>query len=205
MAELIPTHKHPSNEESPQDVEKGVLHRILHGRRAGNILALAIIFSLLYAYVILGVRTFHVPSASMNPTLLEGDQLFTVRRENYRRGDIVVIRDHEEGGFIVKRIVGMAGDTLNVQAGALYINGMYASEPYLLEEMDYVFPDPGFATVSPGEVFVLGDNRNRSDDSSVDLTTKSVEDIVGMVKFIYYPYDRFGALVSYPLLDLRGQ
>ena len=202
MAEPLHAPKRSSNDEPPQHFTTGVLHRILHGRGAGNVLALAIVFSLLYAFAVLGLRTFHVPSASMQPTLFEGDQIFTIRRNAYFRGDIVVIRDHEEGGYIVKRIVGVGGDTLKVQGGALYINDKYASEPYLLEEMGYEFPEPGSATVAQGEVFVLGDNRNRSDDSSVDLITKSMEDIVGVVKFIYYPYDRFGTLVSYRLLNV---
>lgn len=205
MPESLAARTRSSNEAAPSNARKGLFRRIVHGRAAGNFLALLIVFSFGYAFFVLGLRTFHVPSASMQPTLLEGDQLFTIERETYIRGDIVVIRDHEDGGYIVKRIVGLGGDTLTVKAGALYINGEYASEPYLLEEMEYVFPDPGSATVLPGQAFVLGDNRNKSDDSSVDLITESVEDIVGVVKFIYYPYARFGPVAFYRIPDLGGK
>lgn len=166
-----------------------------------------------YLGFVRGMRFFAVPSHSMEPTLYEGDYLLTLNATEYQRGDIVVLEDPtDEGGNLVKRVVGIGGDTVAVQAGALFINGKYASEPYILEPMVYeVFPP---IEVPDGHVFVLGDNRNDSEDSSYwasagedpDIPpelradpTVPVEDIIGKVRYIYLPGSRRGPVQAFPL------
>lgn len=184
-------HANPHHESSPRR-----LFRMLFGRRAGQIGG--VIFLLLLAYLagVRQVRFFMVPSRSMEPTLLQGDHLVTMNMARYQRGDIVVLREPEAGDYIVKRLVGLPGDEISVRNRALYVNGEYLSEPYTQELMNYQIVQP--IPVPAGEVFVLGDNRNESEDSHI-TGTKSMKDIIGKVLFIYYPYARFGRVPSYNL------
>ncbi|HNV22567.1 MAG TPA: signal peptidase I [Candidatus Hydrogenedentes bacterium] len=166
-----------------------------------------------YLGFVRGMRFFAVPSDSMEPTLYRGDYLLTLNAGEYQRGEIVVMRDPVvDGGNLVKRIIGVGGDTVAIQAGALFINGKYASEPYIKEPMVYeVFPP---VMVPEGRVFVLGDNRNDSEDSSYWANAKgnpdipaelradptvSVADIIGRVRYIYLPWSRRGPVPAFPL------
>ncbi len=176
--------------------------RLVFGRVGGQVGLIVFLLLVGYFFGIRGVRFFRVPSSSMEPTLLRQDQLITLKEPVYRRGDIVVVRDRKNGGYLVKRIAGVGGDVLLVRDGVLYINDRYASEPYIKEPMVYTFPKPVW--VPPDRFFLLGDNRNDSDDSSVDYHTVPREDIVGRVVFIYFPYDRWGPVASYPLAPVPG-
>lgn len=174
----------------------------INRNRRALILLVFIVAPMFYFMVIRGVRFFEVPSISMQPGLQVGDRLLTVRERVYKRGDIVVFDDKANHEYLVKRIVGVAGDTINVNTGALYIGGEFASEPYIAEPMAYDFKHP--VTLKDGEVFVLGDNRNWSDDSHVTLEPTPVRDIVGKVVFRYYPFDRSGPISGYPLTNYSG-
>lgn len=182
----------------------------LIGRRAGYIAIALLAAAGCYAFGVRGARFFMVPSGSMEPTLLPNDMLVTVRDTSYHRGDIVVLRhDHE---YLVKRITGLPGDSVGVVDGALLIDGKYASEPYVREPMRYTIEDP--IRVPEGRFFFMGDNRNESDDSSVNHGGPDgpglydlgwMKDIVGRVVFLYYPYSRWGGVRSYPLANIAGK
>ena len=127
--------------------------RALLGERAGYAFIAVAAAVLAYLFLGCGMRFFLVPSRSMEPTLYSGDYLLTLKPAAYRRGDVVVLRDREAGGgYLVKRIVGVGGDTLKIEDGALYLNGLYASEPYIAEPMTFSVFDP--VTVPEGEFFV---------------------------------------------------
>jgi len=136
-----------------------------------------------------------------------------VGEDAYKRGDVVVIVDPDDPkSFLVKRIVGLGGDRIKIDGGALFIDGAYASEPYIKEPIKYDFPHhKQFEQVEPyvvpdGEVFVLGDNRNLSDDSSKwKHPGVPVGKIIGKVKFIYLPFSRIEAVHSYPLVNAQGK
>jgi signal peptidase I len=168
---------------------------VLNSRKAGNVLLLVLLLFGGYYFAVRGMRFFAVPSQSMEPTLLPGDQLVTLKESSYQRGDIVVFR--AGGEYLVKRIAGVGGDRLLIAEGALFINDSYASEPYILEPMRYSVSPP--VEVPEGNVFVLGDNRNNSEDSSYDRMTYPVSSIIGKVVFRYFPYDRWGRVSPYPL------
>ncbi len=180
-----------------------LLWRFLTSHKAGLITLLFLLYGLLYLLAWREMRFFLVPSSSMEPTLLRGDYIVTLNHAAYRRGDIVVILDPMSGDYLVKRIAGLPGDTLLVKGGALFLNGGYASEPYILEPMRYEIAEP--VTVPPQRVFLLGDNRNNSDDSHTHRECDPLENIVGKVRFIYYPYDRWGPVSGYPLTGLAGK
>jgi signal peptidase I len=156
-----------------------------------------------YLFIVREMRFFKVPSSSMVPTLILGDQLITFSRGEYRRGDIVVVWDAEAVEHVVKRIAGTSGDELYIEGGALFINGKFVSEPYIAEPMLYDFYTIG--KIPEGEVFLLGDNRNQSNDSSNTRRTYPVADIVGRVEYIYLPASRARPVQHYPLTNSAGE
>lgn len=189
-----------------------------------------IVFLVMRAFLLEG---FHIPSSSMERTLLVGDWLFVnkalygsevpflhTRLPAFRepdRGDIVVFDSKEDGTTkIVKRLIGIAGDTLEMRNGRLYRNGRRVEEPYIVpadstergtpfrERMrEWQIPHlvhrpegrymPDALTWGPIEVpvdslFVMGDNRGNSYDSRYwgFLSRAAVR---GSPLFIYYSYD----------------
>lgn len=177
------------------------ISQINRNRRA--LILLILVAPAFYFFAVRGMRFFAVPSHSMVPTLAVGDWLVTLKQPEYHRGDIVVLKDSKTPDYLVKRIVGVAGDTLNVSTGTLSIDGEFASEPYIQEPMAYEFAHP--VKLNENEIFVLGDNRNWSDDSHVDLQPTPVSALVGKVVFRYYPFHRQGPVPSYPLRNLSGK
>jgi len=184
-----------------RNADKGRLTRAQH--RAYVFIILCSIV-LMYLGLGRGMRFFLVPSASMEPTLLTRDYIITLKDRQYRRGDIVVLTDpKDKEAYLVKRIVGVAGDTVEIDpGGALLINGKYASEPYIKEPMEFHFPP---MKIGPGEVFVMGDNRNDSEDSVTWKEAVPVKKIIGRVRLIYNPLGRIGPVRSFPLTNLAGE
>jgi signal peptidase I len=128
-----------------------------------------------------------VDGFSMRPTLQDGEYIL-VNKLAYKftepmRGDIVVfvfpINPEED---LIKRIIGLPGDTITVQDGVLSINGVAMDEPYINAPPAY----NGTWQVSEGELFVLGDNRNDSRDSH-QWGLLPVENVIGRAVLIYWP------------------
>eukprot|EP01035_Chromulina_nebulosa_P018243 gene18243-23916_t len=135
----------------------------------------------------------------MFPTFDIGDQLIVdkishVSRE-YKKRDVVVFNPSQtytdltgNTEALIKRIVAVAGDTIEVKDKKLYVNGVPQVEPYINENPDYELP---LTKVPPEMVLVLGDNRNRSYDSHIwgFLPEKN---IIGRAVFKYWPPWRVG-------------
>lgn len=126
--------------------------------------------AVIVSYLLFGVlfRLVIVSGDSMWPTLKNGSLVLSQHAlYEPERGDIVICDPQSYGRTIIKRIIGIGGDTIDVdfESGAVYVNGEELDEPYVAEKMerneDAVFP----VTVEEGYVFVLGDNRNHSSDS----------------------------------------
>lgn len=145
-------------------------------RLLGNVVggAMAVLTCMLVVFVRpMVIETDVVTSDSMIPTLLVGDHVFSdkqvYRRREPRHGEIVsfTFPSQQAGApedILVKRVIGLPGDKLEVRDGALYRNDHRISEPYIREPMQYVLTE---MSVPEGKLFVLGDNRNESDDSHI--------------------------------------
>ena len=164
---------------------------------------LYVVFVFAFAYLIItfvGQRTV-VIGHSMENTLADGDNLI-VDKISYRfkepeRYDIIVFPyEYKEDTYYIKRIIGLPGETVMISSeGVIYINGKELKESYGRE----VIRNAGLAgapiELKDGEYFVLGDNRNNSEDSrfsDVGIIHKS--EIVGRAVFRIFPFDSIGTL-----------
>ena len=128
-----------------------------------------------------------VDGSSMLPTLENGEFVLVSKLSytsgEYQRGDIIVfhfpLNPDEE---LVKRIIGLPGDQVVVQNEKVYVNGQQLSEDYISHAPVYT----GEWTVTEGHLFVLGDNRNNSNDSK-DWGLLPQENVVGKAILIYWP------------------
>lgn len=147
-----------------------------------------------------GQRT-QVQGESMEPTLLNGDNLIvdkiTYRFNDPKRFDIIVFPfQYKENTYYIKRIIGMPGETIQITTdGIIYIDGEELKEGYGKE----VILDPGNAynpiTLGDDEYFVLGDNRNNSSDSrSASVGVIHKDSIVGRAWLRIWPFSKFGIL-----------
>ncbi len=140
------------------------------------------------------VQAFYIPSGSMEPTLMVNDRIlvakFIYRFEPVRRGDVIVFRYplNPQRDF-VKRVVGLPGEMVALKEGVVYIKGEPVSEKGYALKPD--FGNYGQVTVPAHEYFVLGDNRNNSEDSRFFGYVPRAN-IVGRALFIYWPPSRVG-------------
>ena len=150
------------------------------------------------ALILIFLKPIIVQQQSMEPNFHAGDYLLT-SRQAYRffgdpeRGDVIVFRSElldDEGNekCLIKRVIGLPGDVVEIKSGYVYVNGEEIDEPYVKEqgisgEMDAV-------TVPENELFVMGDNRGVSEDSrSARVGTISEDTIVGKVFVRLYPFN----------------
>jgi signal peptidase I len=172
-------------------------------KKVGGFLEFVIILAVAFALVFGFVRpfvleAFRIPSESMVPTLEVGDRVF-VNKFIYRftepeRGDIVVFESVSGGEEdLIKRIVGVAGDEIEVRSGTLLVNGEEQEEPYLNKELPFNGSyEP--TEVPEGEVFVMGDNRANSADSRV-FGPLPVENIEGEAFMRFWPVSEIRSLL----------
>lgn len=157
------------------------------------------VYTILIAVVlVIIIRTFIldsrvVPTPSMVPSIMPGDRLFvekiTHRFSNLERGDVVVFKPPPESGLkddLIKRLVALPGDKVEVKNNKLYINDVPQDEPYLNEAIEYSMPS---IVVPAGCIFVMGDNRNRSLDSHV-WGAAEIDSVKGKALLTYWPLNR---------------
>jgi len=161
---------------------------------------------LVQAYV---VKPYRIPSESMAATLVPRDRVL-VNRVVYRlhgpgRGDIIVIDSAAVGRILIKRVVGLPGETITVDGGAVYIAARRLIEPYVHRLHGETEPTEPFRgtgkawslehqyTVPAGYYFLMGDNRVVSDDSR-DWGPAPRREIIGEAFFTYWPLSRLHGL-----------
>jgi signal peptidase I len=158
------------------------------------IVPLAIVSSLLWAtglQRITGLRAFSVSSTSMEKTIFQGDSIaadFRYYEHRFpQRGEIIVIRYN--GILIIKRVIGVGGDSVSSADGKLLVNGVMPDEPYV-QHVGNPAPPPEMntfagVTVPSGKIFVLGDNRDVSLDSRMpEFGFVADTDVLGKVSFV---------------------
>ena len=191
------------------------------------------------------IQTWVITSGSMEGTLLVGDLLIlnkvaygaSVPGTHYRlpgytaprRGDVVVFRAQHDTLDVIKRLIGLPGDTLQMRGGELYINGRRQIEPYVRHtdgardgthpwmkwQLEYVTRDVqrskyqptrdnwGPIVVPANRYFLLGDNRDESLDSRFWGFLDPVR-VKGKAELVYYSYER-DSLKPFPLLHARWE
>lgn len=198
------------------------------------------VFLVIRAFIL---QTWVITSGSMEGTLLVGDLLIlnkvaygatvpgtTMRLPGYtepRHGDVVVFRAQHDTLDVIKRIVGLPGDTLAMKSGKLFRNGLAVQEPYVRRtaagqdgnhpwmewQREFLTDDVvrsgyrptrdnwGPIVVPPRRFFLLGDNRDESLDSRFWGFLDPAR-VKGRAALVYYSYER-GALVAFPWLHGR--
>ena len=166
----------------------------------GWIIFIVLVVAASYVVVtFVGQRT-QVSGESMETTLADGDHLIvdkiSYRFRDPKRYDIVVFPyRYAENTYYIKRIIGLPGETVQITDGYVYINGTLPDEHY----GNAVMNNPGLAaepvTLGPDEYFVLGDNRNNSQDSrSANVGVIHRDELLGRAWIRIWPLDRFGVI-----------
>ena len=159
------------------------------------LIAFALVFGFVRPFV---VEAYRIPTESMVPTLEVGDRIlankFIYHFTEPERGDIVVFDsvDKEDDQTLVKRVVGVAGDEIQVEDGVLFVNGEAQDEPYLNQELPFR-GSYGPMEVPEGHIFVMGDNRGNSADSRV-FGPLPLENLQGEAFVRFWPVSKIGSL-----------
>ncbi|MCI5621661.1 MAG: signal peptidase I [Lachnospiraceae bacterium] len=162
-----------------------------------SVIALAILFSLFLNRVIL--INAEVPTGSMENTIMPGDKLIGSRlaylRKNPQRGEIVVFKyPDDEAQIYVKRVIGLPGETVTIEDGKVYINGVELKEDYLKEEWT-ISTGPYTFEVPEGCYLMMGDNRNNSWDARFwSNSYVSKDKILGKALYRYWPLNEMKKL-----------
>jgi signal peptidase I len=200
-----------SDMTAPEGAARG---RTTGGRGGGLGCAVEVIETLVLTLVIFFViqnfvaQPFQVKQHSMERTFVEGDYVLvdrlTGRWSPYTRGQVVVFQPpastHLNEPFI-KRVIGVGGDTVEVRDGQAFVNGVALDEPYLFRnaagvaEPTTASGDQSRWVVPQGDLFLMGDHRQVSDDSRV-FGPIPVSSVIGRGVVRYWPLSEFGIIAT---------
>ncbi len=180
--------------------KKSFLKKMLHlVREVLETIVPAVLIALLINLFMAQATRVH--GQSMEPNL-HTDQRLVVEKLSYNRylrqyfgfsgpnrGDVVVIRlPIQSNELLIKRVIGLPGDLVEIHDGQVFVNGEALGEPYLADRTAGSY---GPTTVPPLNIFVLGDNRNFSNDSR-SFGTVPLKNVVGRAWFSYWPLEQIG-------------
>lgn len=149
------------------------------------------------------IGRYRIDGSSMNPTLVDGEYLIINNLSYYldepQRGDVIVFQHPNNDLNLIKRVIGLPGDTVVVAHGEVLVNGVVLNEPYIQAAPTY----SGNWEVPADHYFVLGDNRNNSSDSH-QWSYLPTENIIGKAEVIYWPPQEW-VIVPHHLFNLQVQ
>jgi signal peptidase I len=198
-----------ADDEDAKEQESTTQRRLRSGLEWAAVVIGALVVALVVKTFLF--QAFFIPSASMEPTLSEGDRVL-VNKISYdlhdvHRGDVIVFElSSEDVGpdgikDLIKRVIGLPGDVIETRDGVVYVNDRALDEPYLAE--DTITGDPQDSqnpaierqTVPDEHVFVLGDNRSNSADSRYpNRGPIPIDTIVGRAFVVVWPPGDVGTL-----------
>ena len=155
------------------------------------IISAAIIYFLLNKFVFFNVQ---VPTGSMIPTINIDNRAVVTRIYNFdnlKRGDVIVFYSDELRERLVKRLIGLPGDKIEIKNGVVSVNGEQLQEDYVKNKDNY----NGNFEVPKGKYFFLGDNRPVSKDARYWINPYIDSSVIeGKVQFIFYPFSDFKSM-----------
>ncbi|MGA3056617.1 MAG: signal peptidase I [Candidatus Limnocylindrales bacterium] len=150
-------------------------------------------------------QPYQVQQQSMENTLMPDQYVLvdklTPRFDDYHRGDVVVFNppakwaQDPSGTAYIKRIIGVAGDAIDIHGGHVFVNGVQISEPYVFEGQPTQLMGGGSKTwtLGPNQLFVMGDHRQASQDSR-EFGPIDESAVIGRAWIRYWPISQFGLL-----------
>jgi len=156
------------------------------------------------------MQGYRVQYSCMLPNIEDGAWIM-VNKASYffsdpKRGEVIVFNPGEEVGSqypFIKRVIAQPGDTVEIKDGKVSINNIPIDEPYIFPEPPQRYKDFGPEKMLDGQYFVLGDNRNNSNDSR-SWGPVSQDDIIGRAWFVYWPPSKWGLVKHYSYPELTG-
>jgi signal peptidase I len=170
---------------------------------AREVVETVVLTILIFLVIRFVIQSYHVEGPSMQPGL-SGDEYVVVNKVTYlfhapERGDVIVFHypytaPNQPVPDYIKRVIGLPGDTIRTDFTHVWVNGVELKEPYIKKPVN---PQGQQWTVPPNDYFVLGDNREVSDDSRYwGFVPKDF--IVGKAVVIYWPINQWKLLNTYP-------
>jgi signal peptidase I len=155
-------------------------------------IAIAAVVTFTLKYFVFDI--IQVSGTSMLPTLHNSDRVaiekVSLKANKIERGEIVIFDPGEKGrGIYIKRVIGIPGDTVEIKEGLVFVNGKQIEENYLKPDT-YTEGDIK-QQISDGEIFVLGDNREVSEDSRY-IGPVPIENLKGHAIFRVFPFNQMG-------------
>jgi signal peptidase I len=146
------------------------------------------------------VGSFKVYGSSMLPGIEQGDYILVTKATYFlgepQRGDIIVLHSPQDTKTdLIKRIIALPGDTVEIKDDTVFVNNTALVEPYIMEPPHYTLPSE---EIPAGQYFVLGDNRNNSSDSHRGWTLPR-KNIIGKAWITYWPPYRWRTIENYKL------
>lgn len=159
----------------------------------------SIIVAVVLAFIIrqFVVELYIVDGPSMRPTLQSQERLvvnkFIYQFREPQKGEILVFQyPRDPKRDFIKRVIATAGDTVEIKDGRVFVNDQLLNEDYILEKTKSEYPK---STVPKGTIFVMGDNRNNSEDSRfADVGFVPLDLIKGKAMMVFWPLDSFKTL-----------
>lgn len=185
----------PSTQELEDELKRVTNRKNFMTTLRGTIFTLITVAAVAILVAVLLLPVLHIYGSSMNPLLVEGDIVLSMKQSDAKTGDIIAF--YYNNKILVKRVIANPGDWVDIgEDGTVYVNNEKLEEPYLLGEK--AFGDCNIDLpyqVPESRIFVMGDNREQSIDSrNTSVGCVAEEQIVGKIVFTVWPLTHFGAL-----------